>query len=158
MPGLLNTTTYGPGACLPKAVLQFLHRLRSLLRQYSSRATALVTLSLSLHPRSAGLTRWIELLFDGVVELLPLSHDSHRSRGPVGEDATQGFFRIHSLPVLQEKGGGVVGDWVREDLSFKLTTSGGFIISPLGLPPVLTDEDKLSRLRKEDAKTENLCI
>ncbi|POR37411.1 Uncharacterized protein TPAR_02393 [Tolypocladium paradoxum] len=140
VPSLLSPTLYGSAACQPQEVLQFLHSLRSLLRQFPTRTTALATLPESLHPRSAGLTRWIELLFDGVVELLPLRHGAQIGRGTADEDKTQGLLRVHSLPVFHEKGGGLEGGWVREDMSFKLSASSGMVIMPFSLPPVGDDD------------------
>ncbi len=72
VPALLSPTAYAGAACRPEEVLQFLHALRALLRRHADRLTALVSLPLALHPRAAGLTRWLEILSDGVLELVPL--------------------------------------------------------------------------------------
>ncbi|KND91443.1 Elongator complex protein 4 [Tolypocladium ophioglossoides CBS 100239] len=136
VPSLLSPTLYSSAACQPQEVLQFLHSLRSLLRQFPTRTTALVTLPESLHPRSAGLTKWMELLFDGVIEVIPLQHRAQMGRGPTDEDKIQGLLRVHSLPVFHEKGGGLEGGWVREDMSFKLSALSGMVIMPFSLPPV----------------------
>lgn len=159
VPSLLSPTLYSSAACEPQEVLQFLHSLRSLLRQFPTRTTALVTLPESLHPRSAGLTRWMELLFDGVVELIPLQHRAQMGRGPTDEDKTQGLLRVHSLPVFHEKGGGLEGGWAREDMSFKLSASSGMVIMPFSLPPV-GDDDKAAepsgRPAADSAKKQSL--
>jgi hypothetical protein len=70
VPNLLSPTIYPPSACRPQEVLQFLHGLRGLLRRFPSQATAMLSLPVSLYPRGAGLTRWAELLSDGVLELI----------------------------------------------------------------------------------------
>ncbi|PNY26277.1 Elongator complex protein 4, partial [Tolypocladium capitatum] len=140
IPSLLSPTLYSSAACQPQEVLQFLHSLRSLLRQFPTRAMALVTLPESLHPRSAGLTRWMELLFDGVVELIPVQYHAQIGCGPTDGDRTQGLLRVHSLPIFHEKGGGLEGSWVREDMSFKLSASSGMVIMPFSLPPVADDK------------------
>ena len=134
VPGVLSPTLYGSTACQPRAILQFLHGLRALLRQFPARATALVALPISLFPRSTGLTRWMELLSDGVIELVPLQH-----RNQEDKDKAQGMLRVHSLPVFHEKGGGLEGGWVRQDMSFKLSASSGMVITPYSLPPVGDD-------------------
>lgn len=134
VPGVLSPTLYGSTACQPRAILQFLHGLRALLRQFPARATALVALPISLFPRSTGLTRWMELLSDGVIELVPLQH-----RNQEDKDKAQGMLRVHSLPVFHEKGGGLEGGWVRQDMSFNLSASSGMVITPYSLPPVGDD-------------------
>lgn len=157
VPSLLSPTIYASSSCRPQEVLQFLHALRALLRQFPTRVTALVTLPISLFPRSTGLTRWAELLCDGVLELVPLQHQSQESRDPLGEDKTQGMLRAHSLPVFHEKGGGLEGGWTREDLSFKLSSSSGLVITPFSLPPVGDDEEPASQpAKKAEAKKESL--
>ncbi|KAF4337699.1 elongator complex 4 [Fusarium beomiforme] len=125
VPSLLSPTLYNSAASQPKEVLKFLHALRAILRQFSTQATAFVTIPVTLFPRSTGLTRWMELLSDGVLELIPLQHQAPVVREPGSEDKGQGFLRAHSLPVFHEKGGGLEGTWNRENLSFKLSTSSG---------------------------------
>ncbi|PHH60816.1 hypothetical protein CDD81_1113 [Ophiocordyceps australis] len=139
VPGLLSPALYNSAACQPQNVLQFLHGLRYLLRKFSNQATAMLTLPLSLYPRSSGLTRWMELLVDGVMELVPLNH---RSLVPTGEaDAkTQGLLRIHSYPVFHEKGGGLQDALFCQDLAFSLSALDGIVIAPLSLPPLGSDD------------------
>ncbi|KAL2261133.1 hypothetical protein VTK26DRAFT_4680 [Humicola hyalothermophila] len=150
IPGLLSPTLYAPQCTHPSEILPFLHGLRSLLRQYPTQLTALVTLPTSLFPRStSGLVRWIELLCDGVVELIPLPANPAAPPPPpssssaVGADKdkgdqTQGLLRVHTLPVYHEKGGGsgVATSEFRETLAFSLSASRGLKIKPYSLPPL----------------------
>lgn len=76
IPSMLSPALYPPQSSQPQYILQFLHGLRSLFASYPDRVTAIMSLPLSLYPRSAGLTRWIELLNDGVFELSPFPHSS----------------------------------------------------------------------------------
>lgn len=145
IPGLLSPTLYRPRSCRPQEVLQLLHGLRALLRKHPNQVTAVVTLPVTLYPRSNGLTRWMELLFDGVLELVPLQHQSQMALEPGKEDKSQGLIRAHSLPVFHEKGGGLEGSWVREDLSFKLSASSGLVITPYSLPPVGEEEEEAKK-------------
>ena len=138
VPGLLSPTTYPPHASSPRHVLQFLHGLRGLLRAHPQRGTALLSLPLALHPRAAGLTRWIELLSDGVVELAPFAHelDPGPGAGAAGEEKPQGVVRVHRVPVVGERGGGGgEGAGAVDDLAFTVTRKR-FRIEPWRLPPV----------------------
>ncbi|KAI7786280.1 elongator complex protein 4 [Diaporthe eres] len=146
IPSLLSPTLYSPGACQPAEVLQFLHALRALLRQYCGKLTALITLPVTLFPRGNGVTRWVELLSDGVVEMIPLppklgaAPPSSKSESKVQEQS-QGILRVHSLPIFHEKGGGgAENHHFREDLSFHLSGTKGLVIQPYVLPP-MDDED-----------------
>lgn len=146
VPSLLTPTLYTPGACQPAEVLQFLHALRAVLRQYPGQLTAFVTLPVSLFPRTSGMTRWIELLSDGVLEMVPLppklgaAPPSSGSASKV-QDQSQGILRVHSLPVFHEKGGGgAENNHFREDLSFHLSSTKGLVIQPYVLPP-MEEED-----------------
>lgn len=151
VPSLLSPTLYPSGLCRPEDVLPFLHSLRALLRQYPGKATAVVTLPLALHPRGAGFTRWMELLSDGVLELVPLQLNAVHVPPPgakadsKADEQMQGLLRIHSLPVYHEKGGGGSDGHARDDQSFSLSRSKGLVIKPFSLPPELGDEpDKKS--------------
>ena len=157
VPNLLSPTSYTGSACRPEEVLQFLHALRALLRRYVARLTALVTLPLALFPRSTGLTRWMELLSDSILELVPLRADSallahhapppsskSSSAGAAADDQqkTQGLLKVHALPVFDEKGGGShEAHAAREDQSFSVSRSRGLVIRPFSLPPVLGDDE-----------------
>jgi elongator complex protein 4 len=147
IPSLLSPTLYSPRACQPAEVLQFLHALRALLRQYCSKLTALITLPVALFPRSNGMTRWIELLSDGVLEMIPLppklgaAPSSFNSESKL-QAQSQGILRVQSLPVFHEKGGGgAENHHFREDLSFHLSGTRGVVIQPYVLPP-MEDETK----------------
>jgi elongator complex protein 4 len=141
IPSLLSPTLHPPNACQPAEVLRFLHALRALLRQCSTQVTAIVTLPISLFPRSNGLTRWMEVLSDGVIELIPLPANPGAPPPASGdsksEDKSQGLLRVHSLPVYHEKGGGgAENNHFREDLTFRLSESKGMVIKPFSLPPL----------------------
>ncbi|KAI5457212.1 PAXNEB protein-domain-containing protein [Mariannaea sp. PMI_226] len=140
VPSLLSPTLYASAMSQPCEILQFLHALRALLRRFPTQATAFITLPITLFPRSSGLTRWMELLCDGVIEMIPLQHQAPLAREPGSEEKGQGLLRAHSLPVFHEKGGGLEGSWTREDLSFKLSSSNGLVIMPFSLPPVGDEE------------------
>lgn len=142
VPSLLSPTLYPSSACRPDEVLQFLHALRGLLRLYPLRLTAMVTFPVSLFPRSAGLTRWIELLSDGVLELVPLQQQIQAAQNPTAEEKSQGLLQVHSLPIFHEKGGGMDDSWRREELSFRLSASSGLIITPFSLPPIGEEENQ----------------
>ncbi|KAJ4389727.1 Elongator subunit elp4 [Gnomoniopsis smithogilvyi] len=148
VPSILSPTLYAPSACQPAEVLQFLHALRALLRQYPGRLTALITLQLSLFPRSNGMTRWMELLSDGVLEMIPLppklgaAPPASPGASKV-QDQSQGILRVHSLPVYHEKGGGgAESNHFREDLSFHMSSSKGLVIQPYVLPPMEEEDHK----------------
>jgi len=111
---------------------------------------------ITLFARSAGLTRWLEVLFDGVFELVPLQHQSQMALEPGKEDKSQGLLRVHSLPIFHEKGGGLEGSWVRQDLSFKLSASSGLVITPYSLPPVGEEDEASGNAKAPDDKKEKL--
>ncbi|KAG6014250.1 hypothetical protein E4U54_005629 [Claviceps lovelessii] len=141
VPNLLSPALYPVEGCKPHDVLRFLHCLRSFLRQFPTRLVILVTLPSSLHPRTTGLSRWTEILFDGVVELVPLPKSAGVADTSDTESSkAQGLVRFHTMPVFHEKGGGLKGCWKREDMSFRLSASSGILISPFSLPPVGLDE------------------
>jgi elongator complex protein 4 len=146
VPNMLSPTLYSGEQCRPEEVLQFLHGLRALLRRHATKLVAMITLPVSLHPRSSGLTRWMELLSDGVLELVPLSLSAVHTHPPSekldsrSEEQTQGLLRIHSLPIFHEKGGGGTDGHAREDMSFSLSRTKGLIIRPFSLPPLVNDE------------------
>ncbi|GKT45508.1 elongator complex protein 4 [Colletotrichum spaethianum] len=154
VPTLLSPALYGSSVCRPDDALQFLHSLRALLRQYSGRLTALISLSTSLFPRSTGFTRWIELMCDGVFEMLPLPRKVHLQPNTKSEDVVQGMLKVHSLPVYHERGGGLEGQSSRENLSFRLSSSSGLIFKAYVLPPMLDDEGK--GVKEEGGKGDKL--
>src|SRR5205823_3919909 len=147
IPAILSPAFYPPHSSTPQNILQFLHSLRALLRQYPSRLTAMLSLPLTLYPRSTGLVRWIELLSDGVFELVPFPHSP--DIGPsltsgvatAQEEKPQGMVKIHRLPVFHERGGGGSGGArVGDDLAFTVSRRK-FIIKPFSLPPVEGDTE-----------------
>lgn len=148
VPSLLSPVVYAPSCVQPAEVLQFLHGLRALLRQYSNQLTALITFPASLFPRSTGLVRWIELLSDGVLELIPLPANPGAppptdKKDPKAAEQPQGLLRVHTLPVHHEKGGGgAETSAFRETLSFSLSRSKGLTIKPYSLPPMVDDDHK----------------
>ncbi|KAF4971940.1 hypothetical protein FZEAL_9710 [Fusarium zealandicum] len=156
VPSLLSPTLYNSASSQPREILKFLHALRALLRQFPTQVTALLTVPITLFPRSSGLTRWMELLSDGVLELIPLQHQAPITREPGSEDKGQGLLRAHSLPVFHEKGGGLEGTWNRENLSFKLSSSSGLVITPFSLPPVGEEEDAAKTSKPNEPKKESL--
>jgi len=145
IPNLLSPALYPPHASKPENVLQFLHALRALLRQYPTHLTAMITLPLALHPRSSGLTRWMELLSDGVLELAPFPTPSIPTNPKPGstispEEPPQGMLKFHRLPIFHEKGGG--GGQISgfsDDLAFSLSRKKGLVIKPFSLPPLEGD-------------------
>ncbi|KAL8910507.1 MAG: hypothetical protein Q9171_004203 [Xanthocarpia ochracea] len=144
IPNLLSPALYPAHASNPQHLLQFLHSLRALLRQHTTQLTAMMTLPVMLYPRSAGLTRWIELLSDGVIELSPFPHsiDTGSTKTTSGsasaqEEKPQGIVKVHRFPVFSEKGGGgALGD----DLIFTISRRK-FVIKPFNLPPVEGDTE-----------------
>lgn len=145
IPSLLSPALYPPHASSPEHILQFLQGLRALLSTYAGRLTVMLTLPLSLYPRSSGLVRWMELLSDGVVELSPFPHSyqpetSSTTSGTAAsqDEPPQGLLKIHRLPILHERGGGTPS--VGEDWAFTLSRRK-FTIKPFSLPPIEGDTD-----------------
>jgi elongator complex protein 4 len=149
IPNLLSPAFYPAEASQPEYILQFLHALRALLRKYPAQLTAITTLPLTLHPRSTGLTRWMELLSDGVLELAPFPSSFIQVKAAPGastvlEEPPQGMLKIHRLPVFHEKGGGGEGgesSGFGDDLAFTLSRRKGLVIKPFSLPPVEGDSE-----------------
>jgi elongator complex protein 4 len=140
VPSLLSPVLYEPSSCRPREVLQFLHALRALLRRYSDRLAAILTLPASLYPRFTGLTRWVEGLCDGVIELTALDQPLPKL-GAV--DSVQGFLRFHSVPNYSGRDDGRQGSHSRESLSFKLDDSSGLVIKSFSLPPISDNADTI---------------
>lgn len=159
LPSLLSPAIYPAHASNSNHILQFLHALRALLRKYPTQLTTLITIPLTLYPRSAGLTRWIELLSDGVLELVPFPSSSVAAKAPsaastVHEEPPQGMLRVHRLPIFHEKGGGGgEASGFGDDLAFTLSRRKGMVIKPFSLPPVEGDmEAQHIGLESEDGK------
>ncbi|KAF2645290.1 PAXNEB-domain-containing protein [Massarina eburnea CBS 473.64] len=146
IPSLLSPALYPPQSSHPSSLLQFLHGLRALLRAYSTRLTALITLPLTLYPRNTGLVRWAEVLSDGVFELSPFAHSHLESLATSAgatkdEEKPQGMFAVHKLPIFHEKGGGGSGaEGLGEDMAFTVSRRK-FIIAKFSLPPLEGDTE-----------------
>lgn len=166
IPTLLSPAIFPSTGSRPDHLLQFLHGLRAILRAYPTRVTALISLPLSLHPRSTGLVRWIETLSDGVLELAPFPSNpvavqSTTSSGAATaqEEPPQGMLTIHRLPVFHEKGGGggeLSG--LGGDLAFTLSRRKGLVIKPFSLPPVEGDTEAQEGLEGEHGKATKIDI
>ena len=106
--------------------------------------TAITTLPLSLYSRSTGLTRWMELLSDGVLELAPFPSTAVATKSnptsTIQEEPPQGMLKIHRLPIFHEKGGGESSSF-ETDLAFTLSRRKGLVIKPFSLPPVEGDSE-----------------
>ncbi|KFY97552.1 hypothetical protein V500_02022 [Pseudogymnoascus sp. VKM F-4518 (FW-2643)] len=127
IPTILSPVAYPSVASDPRHVLQFLHAIRALLRRFPNQLTVITSLPLSLYPRVSGLTRWVEMLSDGVLELAPFpSHanlalaTSVPSSTALQEEPPQGILRVYELPILHEKGGGEHQSGHTDDLAFTL--------------------------------------
>lgn len=160
IPSLLSPALYPPFAAHPNFILQFLHGLRALLRQYPTRLTAIFTLPLSLYPRSSGVVRWMEILSDGILELSPFPY-SHRqalaqSAGTTkDEERPQGMLDVHKLPVFHEKGGGGGADDLGEEMAFTLSRRK-FVIAKFSLPPMEGDTEAQEQAVREAAGTSSM--
>ncbi|KAI7315239.1 paxneb protein [Hortaea werneckii] len=152
IPTVLSPALWPPTASRPENFLHFLHSLRALLQKHSTQLTAMMTLPLELQPRTAGLTRWAELLSDGVLELTPFPHlmDASRSSGlaesggaRAGKDEQpQGMLKVHKLPITTARGegGAGAGNTIGEDLAFTVSRRK-FEIRPFALPPAEGDQE-----------------
>ncbi|KAH1308471.1 hypothetical protein KXX11_002752 [Aspergillus fumigatus] len=143
IPSLLNPTIYPSEVSQPDHVLPFLHALRALMNTQGHRITAMITVPLSLFPRSSGLVRWMEIISDGVIELCPFPHsaDALATSGAATsqEEPPQGMLKTHKLPVLHERGGGSDQN-VGQDWAFTLSRRR-FEIKPFSLPPAEGDKE-----------------
>lgn len=160
IPSILSPILYAGHASNPEYLLSFFHGLRSLLRQFASHLVILITVPLSLHPRSSVLIRWLEHLVDGVLELAPFSHSTASLLSTSGastsqEDKPQGLMSVHKLPIFHERGGGGAGVGLRafgEDLAFTVSRRK-FAIKPFSLPPADGDlEAQVAKGSQSDGK------
>jgi elongator complex protein 4 len=159
IPSLLSPALYPPHASLPAFLLPFLHSLRSLLRLHPRHLSLLISIPLSLHPRSAGLVRMAEHVCDAVVELTPFPHSTNlepataalgkgggggAGGGGGGGEAweeqkePQGLVALHKLPVISDRGAGL-GVAGADDLAFTVSRRR-FVIGAFALPPVQADD------------------
>ncbi|KNG46999.1 paxneb protein superfamily [Stemphylium lycopersici] len=155
VPSLLSPALYPSSSAHPTAILQFLHALRALLRQYPTRLTAIITLPLTLYPRSSGLVRWMEILSDGVFELSPFPYSRMQALAQSAgttkdEERPQGMFAVHKLPVFHEKGGGGGAEDLGEDMAFTLSRRK-FVIAKFSLPPMEGDTEAQEEAVREAA-------
>ncbi|KAL4821393.1 Elongator complex protein 4 [Aspergillus spinulosporus] len=143
IPSFLNPTLYPPEVSEPENVLPFLHSLRALACSPTYRITLMMTIPLSLFPRSSGLVRWMEILSDGVIELCPFPHSSDAlstsGAATSHEEPPQGMLKTHRLPVLHERGGGSDQN-IGQDWAFTLSRRK-FEIKPFSLPPAEGDQE-----------------
>ncbi|KAK9480388.1 Elongator complex protein 4 [Lipomyces japonicus] len=151
LPGFLNPTTYPLATAFqPDNLLQFLHRLRALLRKYASTLSVLFTLSASLFDASLGnsiLIPWIETLVDGVVRLVPVAetnssnnnnNNNNNSNSKSDKDRHQGFIHVLKLPVVSDRGSMAVKEM---EYSFKVG-KGGMIIEKWGIPVIIDEKSQ----------------
>jgi elongator complex protein 4 len=144
IPSMLSPALYPPWSSQPQYILQFMHGVRALFAAFPDRLTLMMSLPLSLYPRSSGLVRWVELLHDGILELAPFPHsaegDLNATRGPsgTGEEPPQGLLQVHRLPMLYDRGSGVGTS--EDDWTFTLSRRK-FTIRPFNLPPIEGDTD-----------------
>ncbi|KIN00230.1 hypothetical protein OIDMADRAFT_164484 [Oidiodendron maius Zn] len=159
VPNILSPALYHSEASRPENILQFLHALRALLRKYPEELTAMITLPSTLYPRTAGLTRWMELLSDGVLELAPFPSTAIAAKASSGvstvhEEPPQGMLKIHRLPIFHEKGGGGgESSGFGDDLAFTLSRRKGLVIKPFSLPPVEGDSEAQQGLDGNQGKS-----
>ncbi|CCU75835.1 PAXNEB protein superfamily [Blumeria hordei DH14] len=163
IPNLLSPALYVPDSSKPQTILPFFHALRAFTRRYPTQVTIMATFPLTLYPRSTGLTRWIEILCDGVIELSPFASTKNSSTVLSGathsqEDPPQGIVKLLKLPVFHEKGGGSgEKSGYNDNLAFTLHRRKGMVIKPFSLPPLEEDEGKdrsqeldMNKIAKED--------
>ncbi|KAF3915117.1 hypothetical protein ABW20_dc0101157 [Dactylellina cionopaga] len=136
IPNLLSPLIYPPSASHPSNILRFIHTLRALTRQYSHLLTIMISLPLSLYPRSTGLIRQLEHLTDGTIELHPVPAFLERAEMRKGagntDDVPQGLVHVwkavegkRGTGIVSNTGGdgtgGIVGMEGGDDLAFMLT-------------------------------------
>ena len=104
----------------------------------------MLSLPLALYPRSTGLVRFIEIISDGVVELIPFPHTIDDGPGlttsgaaTAQEEKPQGLVKVHKLPVVYDRGSSNGTD-IGDDLAFTVSRRK-FMIKPFSLPPVEGD-------------------
>jgi elongator complex protein 4 len=159
VPSLLSPALYPASCSHPGVVIPFLHGLRALLRKYPTRLTAMITLPLTLYPRSSGVVRWMEILSDGVFELSPFPYSHLESLATSAgttkdEERPQGMFAVHKLPVFHERGGGGSTVGLGEDLAFTLSRRK-FVIAKFSLPPLEGDTEAQEAAVREAAGADN---
>ena len=140
IPNLITPGLYSAIHCDPMVLLGFLSQLRALLRQFPERLVAICTSSTALHSRQAGLTRWMEMLADGVLELMPSTASSLSSiaegSGVGTQRYPQGFLAIHKLALYQEQAlASRATTAAMDSYSYRISNQSGMAIYPYSLPP-----------------------
>jgi elongator complex protein 4 len=94
----------------------------------------------------SGLTRWVEMLSDGVLELAPFPSHANLSLATSvpgsamsQEEPPQGILKFYEIPIFHEKGGGEHQSSHTDDLAFTLSRRKGLAIKPFSLPPLDND-------------------
>lgn len=146
IPNFLSPTVYGSASFEPSEVLSFIHGLRGLLRRYSTRATALVSLPIEIFSQVTGVTKWMELLFDGVIKIDALTGDRQLHESGY---KTQGILHVRKLPVFHDTAGAHESLYLEQRLVIK-TTACGLKIEELSLPPITAGEHSGDVLKSTD--------
>ncbi|KAG5519240.1 hypothetical protein PMAC_002328 [Pneumocystis sp. 'macacae'] len=137
IPNILSPILYPSESLKHKNILEFFHTLRALLRTYSDRLVAMISISTQLYSRETGIIRYLELLSDGVLELIPFSNSNFT-------DGFQGLLKLHKLPFSQNSFNH------GNDLAFKISRKK-FSIELWSLPPV--DEKEFYTVNKTDTSS-----
>ena len=128
LPGLLHPLFYPVNASQSRYIIKFVNNLRAILRAHPDRLGLMATIPLDLYPRNSSVTAWMEILLDGVLELIPVHNLSPEKDGP------QGLLKIHKVPMLEQIG-------IETDLSFKVTRKR-FTIEVWSLPALAEAEPR----------------
>lgn len=144
LPGLLSPILYPPNASQSKYVIKFVNNLRAILRAYPSRLILMVSMPLDLYPRASQTSTWMEILLDGVIELLPLPPD------PSDRDGPQGLLKIHKVPQLQRLS-------MEVDLSFRVSRKN-FTIEAWSLPALAEEEPREGGGQLKDVRATTVDI
>lgn len=113
----------------------------------------MLSFPLSLYPRTIRLSRWIEHLSSGVIELLPFPYLAEADTSTAGKGKAQGLLRISKLPHTTDRGEGGAGssNTIGDDLAFTLSRKK-FVIEPFSLPPVEGDQEAQQAAGRTTAK------
>ncbi|KAG4302189.1 hypothetical protein PCK1_001461 [Pneumocystis canis] len=135
IPDILSPAFYPSESLKHKNVLEFFHTLRALLRTYSNRLVAMISISTQLYSRETGIVRYLELLSDGVLELIPFLNTK-------STDGFEGLVKLHKLPFSQN----LLNQ--NKDLAFKISRKR-FSIESWTLPPADEKELLTSKYERE---------
>lgn len=160
IPSILHPATYPPESATPQEAIKFFHSLLHLARkEFPQNVIVMLSLSSELFPRETYLTRWLEILSDGVVHIDPFPERLDITQGPEiqsGNDAEsssddnttkssqdssknkpyQGLIHVYKLPILSERGGMHVR---KSEYAFRVSRKK-FEIDEWGIP--VEDEDE----------------